>query len=1351
MRVSQLFNTLLFTQQQEEEQEVRASQLFNTLIMQGFLYVENIDAPKLKYQSRYFVLFPFCGLRWFSEEPQDASEASLLTSGDDGGWIFGGNIRILSIIMEENDQEYMNFYPFVIYLSTKNGSHHIRLASDNDDVRMLWTDEIKKSIYIQNYIHSCIQCDAIPSKMIFCSALAGHDSVNIENIPLSIPTLGSLIMVCKFNYNLGTLLRVIHLENTSLSDDHCPLLSSLLSFTTSLESLSLANNYITDKGFISLISTLQNCTQLSLIDFSSNFLTDIGMSKLYKIFEKMKGLLHLDLSRNKLGTKSAKYLAFHLGGYDNSHLTFLNLSYNSMGNSVAQLVVLLLTVEKSQMINIDISFCHVNSDGIKELSVAVPKCKTLQVLNVCGNFGDNISFGLLIDSMTKHQRKFGLSAARDGSHSEETVARREALYNSSSQLDIVLGGMLITDAKVPKSLTFSTMRSVLSHLNEMSSTKLAVLRKRMDALFEQQNINDQNSLNQQKRHMDLKARKVNVVVCIRVQLMPYMESIHEFMESLSYVVSCDPRQLVILSASEIDESDSTFIIFTVTNASAEMQSTLVKKTIRKRCLDNESSGAAKSSLMSKGVIWLQPSAEKIALKLQQLSHKSSPELRNIGVRTVYIQRRDKFTNEPIGASYQCHIVGSGCGGNGLAESYIPPLFPYADALQEMKQPVEDPYLDVKPALDINLVNVDKVSGDGSRKLSVEAFNEPGFFFQEDEEDDDPLGLSDLADETNDEDGSLTRSLLYTADNVSDTSTTVQVDDAKFFALIKRLKIDYEINTDAGEFWSAVFGDPDDERNRGIIDDGLNTAHNEEGVFHSVGIRQQLCTAMFERDKETISTIINEMKAKNISGGDTIELAERLINEISMLRRDSEHLDALAQGPDDIGIVEEFLMNCGRIGYTGPEILVAVELREYLVQWAMELDETFENAKLGSLKQRALITNLMISRNFDVLEPKLLALRNEISENIYEEATTLLENANTVRQNLTRAMNKNDRQLLENVLAEAAYYNVYDDVVMEAIECVTTLSKDVSTVFADLVNALQDGSKGDLENVFVKMDNIGWNHPIVEREMLLKMFDRRNQLIEETNAMNELHRISNILQQSNSTGNEEAKTADDKQPPVKTLEIMSCIRSIKNLGLAQIPEARAHISILENQVKKAAKLASQEDEILQLIDSRDYEKLADMMSGVGSGTLVMSAATEDEMAEWIQIMELVCKLGSPKQLLENTDEENAKLSSIRKSGTLEKAARGKEKKYRNWKQRFFLLEGLTISYFTKEGGERKGCVRVGGGKIRRLDATQEESSGRKFCFELREGRDLSSIDPDLIKEAHRQVSRLLVRFFYICFI
>jgi hypothetical protein len=336
------------------------------------------------------------------------------------------------------------------------------------------------------------------------------------------------------------------------------------------------------------------------------------------------------------------------------------------------------------------------------------------------------------------------------------------------------------------------------------------------------------------------------------------------------------------------------------------------------------------------------------------------------------------------------------------------------------------------------------------------------------------------------------------------------------------------------------------------------------------------------------------------------------------------------------------------------------------------------------------------------------------------------------------MTANDRIQIEFVLAEAAYYNIFDDVVAEAMEFVNGLCSDVSTCFAELVNALQNGNREDLDVVFEAMDNIGWTHPVVERDVLNKIFDRRNQLIEETNAMNDLIRISNILQQNSISTTSKTKETQEEKPVIKTLAIMSCIRTIKNLQLDQLQEAKVHINILENQVKKAAKMASQEDEILQLIDTKNYEKLAEMLNGVGSGTLVMSARTEDEMLEWMEMMELVCKLGSPKQLIENTPAQNEKLKSLYMCGNLEKAARGKEKMSRNWRQRYFILDGLTISYFTKEGGERKGCVRVGGGMMRRMEKSEEQSSGKRFCFELREGRDLSAIDPDLIKEAHRQV-------------
>ena len=1345
--------------------------------MQGHLYVENKDAPKLRFQSRFFVLFPFCGLRWFAEEPEDVSESSLLTSGEDGGWIFGGNLRVSSVVSEEPDpdQIYAEIFPFSLLVMSPTQTYQIRFATDDEDIRIVWTDQIKRAIYIQNYLHACVECNAIPSKVIFCSALAGYDVVNIENVELTVPTLGSLIMVCKFNFNLGTTLNAVHLENTSLADSHCPLLASLLSFTPLLESLSLVNNYITDKGFVLLIDSLQSCTNLNLIDLSSNFLSDIGLNKLCVIFLKLKKLHHLDLSRNKLGSKAAKYLALHLTGYADSHLTYLNLAYNSIGNTVAQLVALMLTSEQSTMVNVDISFCHMSSVGFQDLCKAIPQCKTLQVLNLSGNFADDATLGLVMEALTAHQRKYGVAAARDGPREGigggagggggDMVLRRETLYHASSQLEIQLGGMLLTDANVSKCLSFTTLRGVLSRVSEVSSTGNAHLRKRMEVLFAQQNAREHTALNHQKRHVEMKTPKVNVIVCLRVQLMPYMENISEFTEALAYALKCDPQQLIILSASEIDDSDSTFIIFTALDASGELQNNHVHKTIKKRCLDNASYGSAKSSLMSEGGILLLPSAEKIAILLQQLCRKSSPQLRTIGIRTVYIQRRDKFSNKPVGISYHCHIKGGGSGGQGLSEAYIPPLFPYADALQDMRLPATDPYVDVTISeLDIDLLEPDPDPSRGGRvgakRLSIAEMNEPGYFFQEDEEEDDKaaLAMADLQDDDDDDDEeSAARNLLYTTEELDTSHTaaeaTVQVDDAKFLSLINRLKLDYEISTEAGEFWAAVFSDPADPRCGEIIDRGLKTAYNIDGVFPNVGKRQQVGTTMFERDKEGLTMSINMLKAEKVGGGETLALAERLLSEITMLRHDAGNLDALAQGPDDITIVEEFLVNCGRIGYTGPEILVAVELREYLVQWAMELDPTFESVHLGDLKQRALITNLMISRNFDMLRSKLNLLRHTISDHMYEEANTLLENVKTVRNNLTRAMTGNDRGKIEDVLAEAAYYNIYDDVVVEAIEYVNSMSTDISTCFAELVQSLQEGNREDLNKCFVRMDNFGWNHPIVDRETLLKIFERRNQLIDETNAMNNLIRISTLLQQNmiTATANKNKKKGEVDTPlvVVKTLEIMSCIRTIKNMGLAQLQEAKMHMAILDNQVKKAAKMASQEDEILQLIDNKQYDQLSEMLSGVGSGTLVMSASSEEDMTAWVQMLELVCKLGSTKQLLENTSTQNEKLSSLYKRGILEKAARGKEKAHRNWRQRYFVLDGLTISYYTKEGGDRKGCVRVGGGRMQLLDATDEQSSGKRFCFELREGRDLSAIDPDLIKEAHRQVRYVRSILFSVC--
>lgn len=89
------------------------------------------------------------------------------------------------------------------------------------------------------------------------------------------------------------------------------------------------------------------------------------------------------------------------------------------------------------------------------------------------------------------------------------------------------------------------------------------------------------------------------------------------------------------------------------------------------------------------------------------------------------------------------------------------------------------------------------------------------------------------------------------------------------------------------------------------------------------------------------------------------------------------------------------------------------------------------------------------------------------------------------------------------------------------------------------------------------------------------------------------------------------------------------------------------------------------------------------------------------------------------------------SFVLMSGTMEKSARNDKGKVGNWKRRFFVLQNLTLTYFVRSGGEKKGVVRVKGGRIRRMDP--RETGGRPLCMELQEGRDISVIDPDLIEQ------------------
>jgi hypothetical protein len=895
-------------------------------MMQGFIYVENELSPRYKFQPRYFILFPFCGLRWFLEEPKEKNIPKLLLSAQEGGWVYGGNVRVHDVILEEAipyntlTVDSVLIYPFVLELICGTNIHKLRLGCDDAETRYQWMEEMLKSLHIQHYLYSCVECGATPSKSIFCSALANQPSVILENLQMTIPTLGSLVMLCKLNENHGTFLNAVHLENAQMGDHHVPLIASLLSFTPQLQSLSLANNYLTDDGISQLSSSLLSCPLLIVLDLSNNFIGDKGVLSLEPSLKALKNLGHLDLSRNRLTKESAKSLAFSIAHYG-SLLTSINLSYNVMGDDVAALTVLLLTTEATAIENINLSFCGISSLGLTELAHALVGCESLHNLSLQGNFGDEKSSILLLDAMTAHQRKFGVSPPLSELTDDSGFQSRN--FQRKSALCIHLGGLIIEDQ--PLSIEHKTMRMAIAYGSQYSTLTRSVLSRRVAE------YPPKPSSNPKVQHRCLPNQSM---VCLRVQLLHWMESISDLIEELARSLGADSRQLQLLSASEMDETDSCFVIFVPLEASD-----LAQEAFRRQAPGSGSNPRRPIERLSSKIDISSsclPSVDLILQALVDFARVSSPVLRKIGIRTVYIRRRSP-TGE-LCSPFHCHIRGSGYGGQGVLAEFIPPLFPMASVMESVVTTKYDEEEEVDDGQSRDRTEFTAPEVLVSERDRVEST----VWYDEDDEGDGSEWKESESDGRADQTENLPNFDLLPSVVLEEVGGNI---DQKLTQAIRTLQKDGRIPVDAGVFWQQAFSsEQDGEKVIEILDDALD----EDGLFHFVSIRKQLCDAMLRRDVGAMESYLDHMKSHGIPGGAAQVLGEQLLSEVMGVMRDGDNLDALAEGPDDIGIVENFLMACGRIGYSGKETLVAIELREYLVRWALQDNPEYSTELPGLL-------------------------------------------------------------------------------------------------------------------------------------------------------------------------------------------------------------------------------------------------------------------------------------------------------------------------------------------------------------------------------------------------------------------
>lgn len=171
--------------------------------------------PSGHYTERHFVLFPLCGLKWYSCNP--TLHPSFLTSNAEGillphfgdtehdlecGWVFGGLTHVEEVTLEgqlafEKGEKESFLHPFTITLKCNDETTTVRLASMDRDTSIQWTTALDKYYSVQLYVLACSENNVIPSPEIFveisdvvqrsrigmsCLSLFSHSSLDLLSL-----------------------------------------------------------------------------------------------------------------------------------------------------------------------------------------------------------------------------------------------------------------------------------------------------------------------------------------------------------------------------------------------------------------------------------------------------------------------------------------------------------------------------------------------------------------------------------------------------------------------------------------------------------------------------------------------------------------------------------------------------------------------------------------------------------------------------------------------------------------------------------------------------------------------------------------------------------------------------------------------------------------------------------------------------------------------------------------------------------------------------------------------------------------------------------------------------------------
>jgi hypothetical protein len=328
--------------------------------------------------------------------------------------------------------------------------------------------------------------------------------------------------------------------------------------------------------------------------------------------------------------------------------------------------------------------------------------------------------------------------------------------------------------------------------------------------------------------------------------------------------------------------------------------------------------------------------------------------------------------------------------------------------------------------------------------------------------------------------------------------------------VRRLYAADEVTSGVAKFWEGMFGNRKYRKFSEVqLVNSMQFGHQrfcDESVlnaglshlFPAIARREQLYQATYGRNIEEIERITSNLPP--IQGGYAFIYASRLCSEIASLVQQFASLKLLATSYLNLSLVESFLLNCGKLSYCGKEMFEAVELRQMLYAEGISRGGVKFSEYSNLIKSRAMITNLLISRDINGLKDVIMQFRssNNLDSQLLPEIQVgeniLVEYEQSIA-NLTLAADKREMELLDLALSMASYSNFFSTEVERCIQILNEISRNPVSLIRPIVEGLRNSKMAFVDKGFEILVKMGLCHPALDAVVCSKIHAVKARIIQ----------------------------------------------------------------------------------------------------------------------------------------------------------------------------------------------------------------------------------------------------------------